>query len=85
MNAAGGLYRGTHNFHNYTVRDSPDDPSAFRYILSFECEPPFEVNGVRFVRCVVVGQSFIAVGANSSASRSASSAARGARRTCGSR
>ena len=59
VNAVLGLYRGTHNFHNYTVRVSPDDPSAFRYILSFECEPPFEVDGVRFVRCVVVGQSFM--------------------------
>ena len=39
-------YCGTHNFHNYTVRVSPDDPAAMRYILSFDCSMPFVVSGV---------------------------------------
>ena len=52
-------YCGTHNFHNYTVRVSPDDPAAMRYILSFDCSMPFVVNGVEFVRTTVVGQSFM--------------------------
>ena len=30
-------YQGTHNFHNFTVRMSPTDPSAKRYILNFSC------------------------------------------------
>ena len=52
-------YVGTHNFHNYTVRVSPDDPAAMRYILSFDCSMPFTVNGVEFVKTTVVGQSFM--------------------------
>ena len=31
-------YKGTHNFHNFTIRMSPTDPSAKRYILDFCCE-----------------------------------------------
>ena len=50
---------GTHNFHNYTVRVDADDPSAKRYILSFDCSEPFEINGMWFVRTTVVGQSFM--------------------------
>ena len=30
-----------------------------RYILSFDCSMPFVVDGVEFVRCTVVGQSFM--------------------------
>ena len=30
-----------------------------RYIISFDCSEPFTVDGVDFVRCVVVGQSFM--------------------------
>lgn len=36
-------YEGTHNFHNYTVRVSPDDPAAMRYILSFKCEGTMDI------------------------------------------
>ena len=36
-------YEGTHNFHNYTVRVSPDDPAAMRYILSFKCKGTMEI------------------------------------------
>lgn len=52
-------YCGTHNFHNYTVKVKPTDPQAKRYILSFNCSEPFEVAGELFVRCQVVGQSFM--------------------------
>ena len=31
-------YQGTHNFHNFTIRMSANDPSAKRYILTFRCE-----------------------------------------------
>ena len=54
-----GNYCGTHNFHNYTVKVKPTDAQAKRYILSFECSQPFEVDGEEFVRCEVVGQSFM--------------------------
>ncbi|KAI9706811.1 MAG: tRNA pseudouridine synthase 1 [Bogoriella megaspora] len=32
-------YEGTHNFHNYTVRLKPRDPSAKRHIKSFNINP----------------------------------------------
>jgi len=52
-------YVGTRNFHNFTVRVSPTDESAKRYILSFEASAPFEVMGEKFVSLVVLGQSFM--------------------------
>lgn len=52
-------YAGTHNFHNFTARIKPEDPSAKRYILSFEARDIFEVQGMQFVRCQVMGQSFM--------------------------
>ena len=54
-----GNYCGTHNFHNYTIRVDPNDASAMRYIISFECGEPFMIDGVEFVRTTVVGQSFM--------------------------
>jgi len=52
-------YCGTHNFHNYTVKVKPTDSQAKRYILSFDCSEPFMVDGEEFVRCTVLGQSFM--------------------------
>ncbi|KAG0577828.1 hypothetical protein KC19_5G184700 [Ceratodon purpureus] len=52
-------YVGTHNFHNFTARIKPEDPSATRYILSFEAGKVIEVQGVQFVPCTVIGQSFM--------------------------
>lgn len=59
VNRVLGNYCGTHNFHNFTVKVRPTDPQAKRYIISFDCSEPFEVDGERFVRCVVLGQSFM--------------------------
>lgn len=36
---------GTHNFHNFTSGRKYTDPSAKRYIMSFECSRPFEKEG----------------------------------------
>jgi tRNA pseudouridine38-40 synthase len=52
-------YIGTHNFHNFTARIKPEDPSAKRYIISFEAGEAIEVQGVQFVPCTVIGQSFM--------------------------
>ncbi|KAG0572919.1 hypothetical protein KC19_VG134300 [Ceratodon purpureus] len=52
-------YVGTHNFHNFTARIKPEDPSAKRYIISFEAGEVIEVQGVQFVPCTVIGQSFM--------------------------
>lgn len=50
---------GTHNFHNLTTRIKAEDPAANRYILSFEASDIFTINGMDFVKCTVVGQSFV--------------------------
>lgn len=52
-------YVGTHNFHNFTTRIKAEDPSARRYIISFEANTVVNVDGIDFVKCEVVGQSFM--------------------------
>jgi tRNA pseudouridine38-40 synthase len=59
LNGLLGRFVGTHNFHNYTVRVRPDDPSARRYILAFAASPPSEAHGARLVTLQVLGQSFM--------------------------
>eukprot|EP00271_Cylindrocystis_brebissonii_P006772 TRINITY_DN1956_c0_g5_i1.p1 TRINITY_DN1956_c0_g5~~TRINITY_DN1956_c0_g5_i1.p1 ORF type:complete len:710 (+),score=141.78 TRINITY_DN1956_c0_g5_i1:185-2314(+) len=59
MNELLHQFTGTHNFHNFTARVRPEDPSCNRYIISFQCAGTFEVGGVQFVRCQVLGQSFM--------------------------
>lgn len=52
-------YEGTHNFHNFTTRTKAVDPSANRYIISFNANTTVTVDGIEFVKCEVVGQSFM--------------------------
>ncbi|MCD7468448.1 hypothetical protein HAX54_006641 [Datura stramonium] len=52
-------YEGTHNFHNFTTRTKADDPAAKRYIISFTANTIVNVEGIEFVKCEVVGQSFM--------------------------
>lgn len=52
-------YEGTHNFHNFTTRTKAADPSANRYIISFHANTTVTVDGIEFVKCEVVGQSFM--------------------------
>ncbi|PKI55173.1 hypothetical protein CRG98_024464 [Punica granatum] len=52
-------YVGTHNFHNFTTRTKAEDPSASRYIISFDASNMVTVEGFEFVKCEVVGQSFM--------------------------
>uniref|UniRef100_A0A7S0WG01 Pseudouridine synthase I TruA alpha/beta domain-containing protein n=1 Tax=Pyramimonas obovata TaxID=1411642 RepID=A0A7S0WG01_9CHLO len=59
LNSVLRTYVGTKNHHNFTKRVAANDSSAKRYIISFECSEPFEVDGKQFVRLVVVGQSFM--------------------------
>ena len=54
------LYKGTHNFHNYTVRKSFKDPSAKRHILSFKVNPnPIIIGDTEWLSLKVHGQSFM--------------------------
>nr|KYP40545.1 Pentatricopeptide repeat-containing protein At2g33680 family [Cajanus cajan] len=50
---------GTHNFHNFTTRTKAEDPAARRYIISFNANTTLVVEGMEFVKCEVVGQSFM--------------------------
>ncbi|KAG6432003.1 hypothetical protein SASPL_103575 [Salvia splendens] len=52
-------YEGTHNFHNFTTRTKAEDPAAKRYILSFNAKTVLNIDGVDFIKCEVVGQSFM--------------------------
>ncbi|XP_072000521.1 pseudouridylate synthase 1 homolog [Engystomops pustulosus] len=53
------LYKGTHNFHNFTSQKGPRDPSAKRYIMEMCCEPPFLQGGLELAVIKVKGQSFM--------------------------
>ncbi|XP_023723376.1 tRNA pseudouridine synthase A isoform X2 [Cryptotermes secundus] len=53
------IFEGTHNFHNFTARKKPLDPSANRYIMSFEMGEPFICKGLEFSELRVKGQSFM--------------------------
>ncbi|KAK9873223.1 hypothetical protein WA026_021715 [Henosepilachna vigintioctopunctata] len=53
------MFVGTKNFHNFTSKKSPQDPSANRYIKSFVCDRPFVWNDVEFAILKVEGQSFM--------------------------
>jgi tRNA pseudouridine38-40 synthase len=52
-------YVGTHNFHNYTVRKSPRDPSVKRHIKSFTVSEPIIINDTEWLSLKVHGQSFM--------------------------
>ncbi|CAK9317624.1 unnamed protein product [Citrullus colocynthis] len=52
-------YVGTHNFHNFTTRTKAEDPAARRFIVSFDASTTVVVEGIEFVKCEVVGQSFM--------------------------
>ncbi|KAK4351795.1 hypothetical protein RND71_027313 [Anisodus tanguticus] len=52
-------YEGTHNFHNFTTRTKAEDPAAKRYIISFTANTVVNVEGIDFVKCEVIGQSFM--------------------------
>ncbi|CAN8304651.1 unnamed protein product [Cochlearia groenlandica] len=54
-----GYYVGSHNFHNFTTRTKAADPAANRYILSFDANTVINLEGKDFVKCEVVGQSFM--------------------------
>ncbi|CAN1315314.1 tRNA pseudouridine synthase 1 [Linum perenne] len=52
-------YVGSHNFHNFTTRTKAEDPAAWRYIVSFTANTVVTVDGIEFVKCEVIGQSFM--------------------------
>lgn len=59
VNRVLSIYKGSHNFHNFTSGKKSEDPSAMRYIISCECSRPFEREGLEFVQIQLKGQSFM--------------------------
>lgn len=61
LNKVLSLFLGTKNFHNFTIRKEPNDPSCKRFIMKFECPQPFvpENTEVEFARLSITGQSFM--------------------------
>uniref|UniRef100_A0A8C2KRW1 Pseudouridine synthase 1 n=1 Tax=Cyprinus carpio TaxID=7962 RepID=A0A8C2KRW1_CYPCA len=59
VNRLFGLYKGTHNFHNFTSQKGPRDPSAKRYITHMSCGEPFVRQEAEFAIITVRGQSFM--------------------------
>lgn len=59
VNRLFSLYKGTHNFHNFTSQKAPSDPSARRYITEMSCGEPFIRNNCEFAVINVRGQSFM--------------------------
>lgn len=53
------LYKGTHNFHNFTSQKASNDPSARRYITQMSCGQPFIRSDNEFAEIIVRGQSFM--------------------------
>ncbi|ROT65078.1 putative tRNA pseudouridine synthase A, mitochondrial isoform X2 [Penaeus vannamei] len=49
------IYKGTHNFHNFTARKKASDASANRYIMEVECRDPFEREGLEWVVIKIKG------------------------------
>lgn len=59
VNRLFSLYKGTHNFHNFTSQKAPSDPSARRYITEMSCDEPFICSDCEFAVITVRGQSFM--------------------------
>ncbi|XP_060929845.1 tRNA pseudouridine synthase A [Limanda limanda] len=59
VNRLFALYKGTHNFHNFTSQKAPSDPSARRYITEMTCGEPFIRSDSEFAEITVRGQSFM--------------------------
>lgn len=63
LNKVLNLFIGSKNFHNFTIKKEPCDPSSRRFIMSFECQQPFVPDNteVEFARLKITGQSFMMV------------------------
>lgn len=60
LQAALDVYKGTNNFHNYTIQKTFKDPSAKRHIRSFEVNPqPIQIRDTEWLSLKVHGQSFM--------------------------
>lgn len=59
VNSLLAIYKGTRNYHNFTSRRTPQDPSCKRFIMEFQTGKPFIIKDMEFVKITVKGQSFM--------------------------
>lgn len=52
-------YKGTHNFHNFTIGKSYKDTSSKRYIIDTTVSDPFVINNTEWISIKIHGQSFM--------------------------
>lgn len=52
-------YEGSHNFHNFTLQKTYNDPSARRYMKDTSVSDPFIIEGTEWVSIKIHGQSFM--------------------------
>lgn len=55
VNSLLSIFKGTHNYHNFTSGRPAQDPSCKRYVTQFSCSPPFIVKDVEFVKITIKG------------------------------
>lgn len=53
------MYKGLHNFHNFTSGVKYHDACAIRRIIDAECSNPFERDGLEWITIKITGQSFM--------------------------
>nr|XP_037282602.1 tRNA pseudouridine synthase A-like isoform X1 [Rhipicephalus microplus] len=59
VNKVLALYKGCHNYHNFTSGKKSEDPSAMRFMISIECGQPFIQGDIEFLQIRIKGQSFM--------------------------
>ncbi|KAG2227820.1 hypothetical protein INT45_002058 [Circinella minor] len=57
--AAMEMYKGTHNFHNYTIARAYKDPSANRHMMNIHVNEPSLSQGIEWMSVKLRGQSFM--------------------------
>lgn len=59
VNKTLSVFKGTHNFHNFTSGKKHNEASAKRYIMDFKIGEPFMMKNVQYAVITVKGQSFM--------------------------
>ncbi|KAG2215738.1 hypothetical protein INT46_003950 [Mucor plumbeus] len=53
------MFKGTHNFHNYTIARSFKDQAANRFIIDINVDDPVIIEGMEWISVKLHGQSFM--------------------------
>ncbi|KAI7897886.1 pseudouridine synthase [Cokeromyces recurvatus] len=53
------MFKGTHNFHNYTIARSFNDRASHRHLIKINVEEPMMIEGMEWISVKLHGQSFM--------------------------